>query len=107
MWAPLMRPMGEKAIAAPMDPNRNPVISLRTPGEIGRDANGASWPHIAMTIDSPRNTSRAVPANSAAYMRGCNLSNGCGATQRAIDFGRSTVAGFLLPLHPGFHGLDS
>jgi hypothetical protein len=32
---------------------RNPVISLRTPGEIGRDANGASWPHIAMTIDSP------------------------------------------------------
>src|SRR5271165_3424156 len=31
-----------------------------------------------MTIESPKKTSRVVPANSAAYMRGCNLSNGCG-----------------------------
>ena len=65
-------------MAAPTEPNKKPLRSRRASGGIGSEASGAPWPQRAMTMESPRKTNSAVPTSSEAYIRGCNLSNGCG-----------------------------
>ena len=66
-------------MAAPVEPNRAPLSKRRAVTGNGRLDSGASFPHSAMTMESPTNTSKAVPTNSDAYIAGCSLSNGCGA----------------------------
>src|SRR5512135_2533448 len=64
MCAPLSLPTAERAIVAPVVPNRKPVISRRSPSFGMSRSIGLPVPNIRMTSDSPTSNRRAVPTNS-------------------------------------------
>ena len=64
MWAPLTLPTREYAMAAPVAPNKNPVISRRIPASGSKAATGLPAPKSNITKDKPTPTSNAVPINS-------------------------------------------